>query len=596
MPEQKGERLCPICDSPLQPGSKKCGFCGTDLGLFESETEPAEAIEEPAEGLAKEPVEAPAEEPAEAEGEAPVKEEATPATAEPKMDSKVEEVFFGAADSARPEEAETAGETPAAEVPVSSEPEPEAEPVAEVEQAPVSEPVEEAPQEPAGEAREEPVEAGEHFECPQCGTKVPATANTCTGCGAIFAEEAAEVFQCPACDTLVSIDAKTCHGCGAIFVDSDEAPKAEPKPSAAEAGPEPRVEREPEAEIEPQVATVPEETAVAGLHAEAAPEEEVPDKKGLFSGLFGKRKRKGKEPEPESVLEGREPSTMRPSERAEVEQPVQTFAGAKREPPAAAPRGSTKEKSKGKELARLTAEIQPLMHLAISRGVEVSESRKLVDAGAVSVRARQLDSALGSVAEARRLLTLRLQEDIEQLKSDLNQEVKVAKELGGDVSRTKVYLEELRKADASSDFEAVYIYADKVKNELMPITGRYNESKEKISALKGLLADSELVSANTSDTRLMLTEAVKSFEANEFDKVDATIKEATKKLHQEIDPRMEDEIRRARNQLVELKAKGMNITPMITVLKSARTLMLSKDYAQALKELREFKEHIRKAE
>ena len=117
-----------------------------------------------------------------------------------------------------------------------------------------------------------------------------------------------------------------------------------------------------------------------------------------------------------------------------------------------------------------------------------------------------------------------------------------------------------------------------------------------ITALKNLLADSEMVNANTRETRLLLTDAMKSFESNEFDKVDAMIKDATKKLYQEIDPRMEDEIRRARNQLVELKARGMNITPMITVLKSARTLMLSKDYAQALKELREFKEQVKKAE
>ena len=252
--------------------------------------------------------------------------------------------------------------------------------------------------------------------------------------------------------------------------------------------------------------------------------------------------------------------------------------------------------SKGKELARLTAEIQPLMHLAISRGVDVAESRRLVDAGAVSVRARQLDNALKNVTQARQLLTTRLKEDIEQLKADLNQEAKVANELGGDISRTRTYLEQLGKADEASDFEAVYVYADKVKNELMPITGRYNESKQKMASLKGLLTDSEMLSANTRETRQMLADAVKSFEANEFDKVDATIKDATKKLYQEIDPRMEDEIRKARNQLVELKAKGMNITPMITILKSARTLMLSKDYAQALKELREFKEQVKKVD
>ena len=583
MSEQKGERLCPICDSPLQPGSKKCGFCGTDLALFESDSEPAKA---------EEPVEQPVE--TKAEEEAAAEPEPAPVAKEPKIDSKVEEVFFGPTDSAQPEAEEKEEGAPATVTTAAPEPEPETEQPTEAEEVTVSEPVQEATPTPTVETPEQVAEEGEHFECPQCATKVPATANTCPGCGAMFAEEAADVFQCPACETLVSTDAKTCPGCGAMFVDSEEAEAAEPEPSTAEVEQRPRMMPEPEEEIEPEVTTVPDETP-----AEATPEEAGADKKSLFGGLFGKRKKKGREPEPESegsVLRTREPSFGGPSERAEVEQPVQTFEGAERRPPVTIQQDPAREKSKGKELARLTAEIQPLMHLAISRGVEVSESRRLVDAGAVSVRARQLDNALEKVTEARRLLTLKLQENIEQLKADLNQEVKVAKELGGDVSRTRAYLEELNKADSSDDFEAVYIYADKVKNELMPITGRYNESKEKITALKNLMTDSELVNANTRETQLMLTDASKSFEANEFDKVDATVKEATKKLYQEIDPRMEDEIRRARNQLVELKARGMNITPMITVLKSARTLMLSKDYAQALKELREFKEQVKKAE
>lgn len=583
MPEQKGERLCPICDSPLQPGSKKCGFCGTDLTLFEAEPEP----ETP-------------------KPEAPVAEVAaeTPAPAqeqEPEMDTKLEEVFFGPTGE-EPAQDEPAQETeaPAVEQPSVAEPEPEPEPQpeaeAEVAEAPAAQPapaVEEAVVAEAKEETVEPTEVAEVFECPQCGSHVLATANTCDNCGAMFADEAADMFECPACQALVSMDAKACPGCGAIFVDSEEEKAAASEPQ--EAAPERSVE--PERELEPQVYAVPEEP-IAEEEAKVAPAEGESVTKKLLGGLFGKRKKKEREPEPysDSVLRDRESFAGAPAARAEVERPVQTFVEPERKAPTPAPVDASRDKSKGKELARLTAEIQPLMHLAISRGVDVAESRKLVDAGAVSVRARQLDTAVKNVMEAHELLTARLKEHIEQLKADLNEEAKVAKELGGDISRTRTYLEQLHKADAASDFEAVYVYSDKVKNELMPITGRYNESKQKIAALKGLLADSELLSANTREARQMLTEAMKSFEANEFDKVDATIKDATKRLYQEIDPRMEDEIRKARNQLVELKAKGMNITPLITILKSARTLMLSKDYAQALKELREFKEQVKKAE
>jgi len=72
------------------------------------------------------------------------------------------------------------------------------------------------------EEKEEVAAAAEHFECPQCGTSIEATATQCPKCGVAFAEEGAEMFQCPACNALVSLDAKSCHGCGAVFVEPEK--------------------------------------------------------------------------------------------------------------------------------------------------------------------------------------------------------------------------------------------------------------------------------------------------------------------------------------------------------------------------------------
>jgi len=234
--------------------------------------------------------------------------------------------------------------------------------------------------------------------------------------------------------------------------------------------------------------------------------------------------------------------------------------------------------------------------LAIEKGVDVSKSRKLVDEGAISVRARKLDPALESVRRARETLLESLQDSVEQMVTDLRAEANVATALGGEVSRANAYLDELEKAGKTGDYEAMYVYADKVKNELLPITGRYNESKQKISSLRNLMSDSEIITVNTKEVRAMLAEAAKSFDSNDFDKVDLTVKSATDKLFTGIEPRLGEEIRRARDQLVELKERGQNITPMITVLKSARSMMKSKDYPQALREIREFKEQVRKAQ
>ena len=72
------------------------------------------------------------------------------------------------------------------------------------------------------EGKEEEAVEVRHFECPQCGTSIEATATQCPKCEAMFAEEGAEMFQCPACNTLVSVDAKSCPGCGAVFVEPEK--------------------------------------------------------------------------------------------------------------------------------------------------------------------------------------------------------------------------------------------------------------------------------------------------------------------------------------------------------------------------------------
>lgn len=79
--------------------------------------------------------------------------------------------------------------------------------------------------------KEEVVATVEHFECPQCGTSIEATATQCPKCGVWFAEDGVDMFQCPACKTLVSVDAKSCPTCGAVYVEPEEkSDKAEEPP------------------------------------------------------------------------------------------------------------------------------------------------------------------------------------------------------------------------------------------------------------------------------------------------------------------------------------------------------------------------------
>jgi cellobiose-specific phosphotransferase system component IIA len=139
------------------------------------------------------------------------------------------------------------------------------------------------------------------------------------------------------------------------------------------------------------------------------------------------------------------------------------------------------------------------------------------------------------------------------------------------------------------------VYADKVAKELLPITGRYNEAKKKIASLKEFIADCEVFFVDTKDARRLMVDANRAFDSKDFDKVESLVRSANESLYKAIPPRMNEAIKKARDELVDAKVRNVNVTPMLTVLKSATSLMKSGDYAQALKELREYRDMMKKS-
>ena len=285
---------------------------------------------------------------------------------------------------------------------------------------------------------------------------------------------------------------------------------------------------------------------------------------------------------------------LRPEPAVEMPPPIQL-----KPQPSPAPAPSrvvpAQGKDKGRDLARMVAEMKPLLALAREKDVDIGESKGLIDEAATAGRERQLDRALELVQESKNMLLAKVDAQLSDQIMKLNEEIKVAREFGGDISKATMYIQEVAKARGAGDIEAAYVYADKVKMELLPITGRYNESKRKIANAKQLVADCEAFIVDTREARRNLVEANKAFDSKDFDKVDTLVKSANESLAKVIPKRMNEEIAAAKELLIEAKTRNVNISPMITVLKSATNLMKSGDYGQAVKEMREFREMVKKA-
>jgi cellobiose-specific phosphotransferase system component IIA len=100
---------------------------------------------------------------------------------------------------------------------------------------------------------------------------------------------------------------------------------------------------------------------------------------------------------------------------------------------------------------------------------------------------------------------------------------------------------------------------------------------------------------DTKEARRLLVEASRASDTKDFDKVEALVRNANESINKNIPSRMNDEMKKAKDQLLEAKMKNVNITPLITILKSVTSLMKAGDFPQAVKEMREFKEQMKKS-
>lgn len=542
MPGPTFGRLCPICDSPIEKGAKKCSFCGTDLTIFGSESESALSEEE---RMVK-------------ESYADVQRSAPPAKPAPPPAPAVE---------------------------------PAGQPVA-----------------PSG--------AGvATFQCPNCNGLVKESDTTCPHCGAMFVEDEAAQFQCPVCGTLVDAAATKCPGCGALFVEDTEAAPEAPHAQAAAPTPSPAPAPAPQAASQPSAPAAVAETpapATTGKDEDlerilsvtkriketreadvAAKGEKKVKKPGLFR--FGGRK--------EGAAERPAPVQPVGPPVSPVERPAPTPAPAVQAAPAAAPMAAppvkrtfpTDPREQGKELARLVAEVRALLGTATERDVMIEESKDLLDKAITAGRERQFIQALEIVTQAQEKLQVRLSEYVTATFASMREEIEVAKRLGGDPSRADVFLTEATRAAQTPDYQASFVFIDKARSELVPITGRYNETREALRKFERLVKDARYIGIDTDPLKAVLESAKSSFNSLDFTKTEEMVKKSTDEVISQIPDRMSKEIEKAKQMLVEAKMKtDIGVTPQITILKSAIKDMREEKYLEALSEMKRFKREMKK--
>lgn len=470
-------KLCPVCDAPLEPGVQRCPECNTDLSLFDLGGE----IPELAQG---------------------------PSASGQSIDDILNAILSGKD--------------------VSSDFFEDIKTIAKEGEPPEDDILAELPEKVSEEV---PKAAADEFECPNCGTRVSASASVCPGCGVHFAEEAIRQFECPLCGATVDAAATNCPNCGVRFAEEEAAPPPEP----------------------PTARAIPAMPPPA-----AAPRAEV------------------REP-------ARAKGAMSPLDRL-------TSLLASRAAPAAAP--PLDKASLYKELPRLVNEVKPLLLVAKKVGVEIEEERDLISDAIAHGKRRDVERAVSLIRDAKWRLDREFTTQIGQRVQSILEEAEQARTTGTDLGAVETMCTAAIEALEARNYPVAAERLRAAREEFEIRSGGPAKAREGLAHAEALFADAKKLGLAVPEAETFLARSRQAIGANDFEKAAGLAVQARQAILRLLPDALAKEMKKARDALLEMKVKGGDLTKPVGILKQASIHIKREEYADAARFVRMFHEEL----
>ena len=363
----------------------------------------------------------------------------------------------------------------------------------------------------------------------------------------------AGVFECPVCGTTVGEDAKVCPSCGAEF--SEEAVEEFECPACG-------------ATVE---ATA---TACPSCGVTFATEEE------LAAPPRGRSLAAEAKPTPPSpaMAEVRETVLRGRLEKAKAVR-------------AATPRSAppVDRRALYKELPRLVNEVKPMLLTARKVGVDIEEPKRLINDAIAAGKRREIDRAVSLVSQSKvsleRSFAVQISARVESLLGDLEK----AKAGGSRVGGVEGLLDESISSLESGDFVVSSDKANAAREEFEKIAGGYHRAKEALRGAEGLAEDSRVFDLDVREADKFIRQGREALGKRAYDSASQLADRATGAIKKVLPPFLNDEMKRARNRLLDLKMRGGDLTRPIGILKQASIHLKREEYADAMRFVRQFR-------
>lgn len=237
--------------------------------------------------------------------------------------------------------------------------------------------------------------------------------------------------------------------------------------------------------------------------------------------------------------------------------------------------------------------IKSLVTMANRLRVPVDNTQRAIAAATQKARARDLVSAVRLAWEARmtleQSLALQVAQRLEALQEDLN--ARRAKGEGFPVAEALIRdgILEVQGGRLGNGFEKLQM----AKEDLSAGTSGQSEAHYALQNAEQFVKDVGELGADVNEYRALLTQSREALRRGDWEMATQRATDAEQRARDGLQRGIAEEMRRARQVVMELKVRGQEVSQLIAILKQASASAKEKGYEDALRYLQMFKQQVR---
>ncbi len=244
------------------------------------------------------------------------------------------------------------------------------------------------------------------------------------------------------------------------------------------------------------------------------------------------------------------------------------------------------------QLPKLVSEVKPMLLQARTMGVEIGDTKDLINQAIAAGKARDIREAVRLVKRSKRKLkdyfSLQLAYRIESL----HKEVMEAKAKGGETGEAEDLVKSAVALLEGEHYEAAHNEIEEAKESFSKLAGGYYEASKEIRSVRGLLESAGDFDIDLSEAEGLLRKSEEAQEKQEWDVSLLYAKQARDRVLRELPTRLRVEMQQARKSLMDLKVQGRDLSKPIGILKQASISLKKKAYGDALKYVQMFRAEV----